>query len=380
MSANQIKRDAVRLIISGGGTGGHVYPALAVTQALTQQRADIDLLWVGSVGGMEQSLVEHEGLTFEAISAGGLRGKNPLAMTGGLWQLSQGYRQSRQIIRRFRPDVLFITGGYVCVPVTLAAWRTELPLIIYLPDIEPGLAIKFLARFANRVAVTASEAQQFFKPGLTVVTGYPVRAALWQQAQVGAKIAARKRLGLTDSRPLLLVFGGSQGARSLNKAITQDLERYLEVCQIIHVTGRLDAAWVQDRWAALSPAQQARYRVSAYLHDDMTTALLAADLAVSRAGASTLGEFPAVGLPAILVPYPYAGAHQQLNADYLATHQAAVVIDDAALNSKLRPTVMNLVQNQDKLMAMRHASQALAQPTAAQKLAQEILELAYARS
>ncbi|MBI1880806.1 MAG: UDP-N-acetylglucosamine--N-acetylmuramyl-(pentapeptide) pyrophosphoryl-undecaprenol N-acetylglucosamine transferase, partial [Chloroflexi bacterium] len=308
----------MRLIISGGGTGGHVYPALAVVPKLKQRCAELDILWIGSSDGMEQALVERAGLTFEPIAALGLRDKNPFAVAQGLWALGQGYRRSRQIIRRSRPDVLFVTGGYVCVPVTLAAWQTGVPIIIYLPDIEPGLAIKFLARFANRVAVTAPEAQQFFRPGLTVVTGYPVRDELFSPSFLGGgrgevQTAARRQLSLGDDLPVLMVFGGSRGARSINQAVTQELETYLQVCQVIHVTGVLDEAQVLARRAELSPALQTRYHLSAYLHEEMMTALLAADLVISRAGASVLGEFPAVGLPAILVPYPYAGAHQRLN-------------------------------------------------------------------
>lgn len=315
------------------------------------------------------------GLTFEAISALGLRGKNPFAATRGLWALSQGYRQSRAILQRFRPDVLLATGGYVCVPVTLAAWQMKVPVIIYLPDIEPGLAIKFLARFADRVAVTAPEAQQFFNPGLAVVTGYPIRPELVTAAGAARKATARQRLNLSEAAPVLLVFGGSRGARSINRAITRHLNDYLVAGQLIHVTGTLDEKWVQAKKAALPAELQARYHVSAYLHEAMLEALLAADLVVARAGASTLGEFPAVGLPAVLVPYPYAGAHQQRNAGYLARHQAAVIVKDSDLDQKLKETVISLLTDANRLNQMSHACQQLAQPDAAARLAQEIVRV-----
>jgi UDP-N-acetylglucosamine--N-acetylmuramyl-(pentapeptide) pyrophosphoryl-undecaprenol N-acetylglucosamine transferase len=327
---------------------------------------------------MEQALVTRAGLKIEAIPAGGLRGKNPMTALRNLWKLGQGLFQSRQIIRSFKPEVLFVTGGYVSVPVTLAARQMGIPVLIYLPDIEPGFAIKFLARFANRVAVTVAEAQQFFKPGLTVVTGYPVTPALFaapEPRRAEQKSAARHRLELSNDWPVLLVFGGSRGARSINRAVTDQLEAYLQISQVVHVTGTLDEAWVQARRTKLPPALQARYFPSAYLHEEKVDAFLAADLIVSRAGASILGEVPAAGLPAVLVPYPYAGAHQSLNADYLVQHQAAVVVKDADLTQCLKKVVIDLLTNTDQLQRMRNASRRLAQPDAADKLARQILEV-----
>lgn len=366
-----------------------MYPALSVVPELKRLverlRADdpslpspLEILWVGSRGGMEQALVERAGLKFKSVSAVGLRGRNPATAVGSLWFMSQGYRESRQILSRFQPDALFITGGYVTVPVTLAAWRAGVPVVIYLPDLEPGLAIRFLARFARRVAVTAPEAEQFFRPGLAVVTGYPVRTELFWPPFMDEgqkKSAARRRLGLRDDLPVVMVFGGSRGARSLNRAITGDLEAYLEVGQVLHISGPMDEGWVKERRAGLPAALQARYNVAAYLHEQMVAALIAADLVVSRAGASVLGEFPAAGLPAILVPYPYAGAHQARNAAYLTRHNAAVMIEDAELDRKLRDTVIDLITRPDKLQAMRKACKSLARPDAAARLAQVILEV-----
>ncbi|MFN8453897.1 MAG: glycosyltransferase [Anaerolineae bacterium] len=155
----------------------------------------------------------------------------------------------------------------------------------------------------------------------------------------------------------------------------QSLEAWLPLCQLVHVTGSLDEAPAQARRAELPPEWQARYHVFAYLHEEMVTALLAADLVISRAGASVLGEFPAAALPAILVPYPYAGAHQWRNADYLVQHGAAVAIDDADLDKSLKETVIDLFTNQEKLLAMRQAGQKLARPEAALRLAEAIVEV-----
>lgn len=330
---------------------------------------------------MEKALVERADLPFTAIPASGLRGKNPLIATKAMWQLQQGYRQSCRIIRQFEPQALFVTGGYVCVPITLAARRYGIPILIYLPDIEPGLAIKSLARFATRVAVTAPDAQQFFKPGLTVVTGYPVRPELSHFAmmtpaeQIQQKAIARQQFGLRHDKPTVLIFGGSRGARSINMGISEELSAYLEVAQLLHVTGLLDADAVMTARQKLPPARQADYHVYPYLHDEMTAALIAADLVVSRAGASVLGEFPVVGLPAVLIPYPHAGAHQMVNATYLTRHNAAFLIPDVDIKLLLRDTVINVISDSVRLDDMRQATLALAQRDAAKHLAQQILEV-----
>jgi UDP-N-acetylglucosamine--N-acetylmuramyl-(pentapeptide) pyrophosphoryl-undecaprenol N-acetylglucosamine transferase len=265
--------------------------------------------------------------------------------------------------------VLFVTGGYVSVPVTLAARLAGVPILIYLPDMQPGLAIKFLARLADRVAVTAPSATDYFKPDQAVVTGYPVRRGLFD-------------LGFdreSGSPPVLLIFGGSQGAHSINQAVCKDIEELLEEAQVIHVSGQRDADWTQARRASLPERLRARYHLHPYLHEEMVDALLAADLVVSRAGASTLGEFPAVGLAAVLVPYPHAGAHQWDNAHYLIKAGAAIAVADADLRTALAPAVLDLLADSSRRAAMRQAARTLAQPDAAQRIGELLIDLADAR-
>jgi UDP-N-acetylglucosamine--N-acetylmuramyl-(pentapeptide) pyrophosphoryl-undecaprenol N-acetylglucosamine transferase len=349
-------------MISGGGTGGHVYPALAVADWLTTDSTQPPTIcWVGSTGGVEESLADRAGIPFEGILATGLRGKNPLAMLGGLWVLSRGFRQARRLVATFRPEVLLVTGGYVCAPVILAARLAGVPLLVYLPDMQPGLAIKFLARFADRVAVTAQPAAVHFRPGQAVVTGYPVRRELFERDPA----EARARLGLRaedDDLPVLLVFGGSQGARSINRAVSEGIRALLEVAQVIHISGRRDAKWMQAGRAELPESLRAHYHLYDYLYDEMVDA--------------TLGEFPAAGLPAVLVPYPYAGAHQWDNARHLVEAGAAITIADADLGTALIPTVLDLLADGNRRAAMQEAAQALARPDAAQRIARELEGLA----
>jgi UDP-N-acetylglucosamine--N-acetylmuramyl-(pentapeptide) pyrophosphoryl-undecaprenol N-acetylglucosamine transferase len=302
------------------------------------------------------------------ISAAPIRGRAPWTVARNLVQTLAGVRQALREIEDFGPGAIFVTGGYVSVPVVVAGWLRRVPILIYLPDIEPGLAIRVLSRLARRVAVSVEGSQRYFPAHKTTVTGYPVRPELFTVD----KGKARKALGLEEGLKTLLVFGGSRGARSINLALSKVLDHLLDVCQIIHIYGRLDAQWVEGRRAELPAHLRARYRAYAYLHGEMAQALAAADLVVARAGAATLGELPALGLPGILVPYPYAGRHQELNADYLVSHGAAVKVDNADLEGKLLPTVMELLGNEELLAQMGERARSLARPEAAQRIAQEL--------
>ncbi len=346
-----------------------MYPALAVVQTL---KPNTEILWVGSRGGMEKSLLARAEIPFRGIDAAGLRGKNPLAMAKGVFTLLKGYRQSRKLLREFQPDVLFVTGGYVCVPMTLAAHRAGVPVVIYLPDIQPGQAIKFLSRYADRVAVTAPDARQYFPDGLTVVTGYPVRPELY----TADRDTARQRFNLDPALPTVLVFGGSQGARSINRAIANRdaLNQLLSHAQLIHISGNRDAEWTQAMWNDLPSAQQQLYRLYPYLHSEMADVFAAADVIISRAGASILGEAPAVGVPSILVPYPYSGAHQWQNARYMEKQGAAITVPDEKLPTDLLPTTIALLTDGDRRAAMAKAAKKLARPDAARAIARLLEE------
>jgi len=383
-------------MISGGGTGGHVYPMLAVVEALKRcpepcpepfvpgakgpgacrraveglQVASCKFLYVGGRGGVEEEIVSREGLPFMAISTGALRGLVPWTVAGNLFKMIAGFVQSLGIVRDFSPDVVLVTGGYVCAPVAVAAWLSRAPLLVLLPDLEPGLAIRALSRLATRVAVSFQHSAKYFAKSKVVTAGYPVRAEFF----VADRAEARRAFGLEEGLKTITVFGGSHGAHSINLALSECLERLLEVCQVIHICGHLDAKWVIERRAQLPDRLRNRYRAYSYLHEEMPSALAAADLAVARAGAATLGEFPALGLPSILVPYPYAGQHQELNADYLSSRGAAVKIADADLNKKLLPMILSLLSG-DALAKMSDRVRALAQPQAAQCVAEELRQI-----
>ncbi len=320
---------------------------------------------------MEADLVTRTGVPFTAIPAAGVHGVGMRALPGNLARLGRGFFTARRVLRSFRPDVLLFTGGYVAVPLAMAA---RLPLggmprprsLVYIPDIEPGLALKALVRFADTIAVTCEPTRAYLparKP--VVVTGYPVRPDLrsWD------RLAACQALGLEPGVPTLLVSGGSRGARSINRALLEALPNLLADMQVIHVSGQLDWPEVEKARQALPAHLSGRYHASSYLHEEMGAALAAADLAVSRAGASTLGEYPAAGLPAILVPYPYAWRYQKTNAQYLVDRGAAVLLKDADLGTGLLPLVQDLMSDAPRRAGMQQAMRSLARPEAAGSIA-----------
>ncbi|HLE90788.1 MAG TPA: UDP-N-acetylglucosamine--N-acetylmuramyl-(pentapeptide) pyrophosphoryl-undecaprenol N-acetylglucosamine transferase [Anaerolineales bacterium] len=358
----------MRLLICAGGTGGGVYPALAVHSALTSKVPDVDTLWVGGETGMEEALVTRQGIAFQSIPAAGVHGVGLFTMPRNLVLLGRGIFAARRILREFNPDVLFFTGGYVAVPVALAG--RSIPLLLYVPDIEPGIALKSLARFSDVIAVTTEQSQQYFNKRV-YETGYPLRAdlALWDRQ------TAQRHLGISGELPSLLVFGGSQGARSINMAVLHHLRALLQKFEIIHLTGELDWQSVKAEREQLPVELAARYHALPYLHE-MGAALAAADLVVSRAGASCLGEFPLFGLPAMLVPYPHAWRYQKVNSDYLARRGAAVILEDHRLKDELLVTLSILLDNPNKLKAMRAAMFGLSHPRAADKIASTLIKLA----
>jgi len=320
---------------------------------------------------MEKELIEWVGAPYDEIPAAGVHGVGWQTLPGNLLQLWRGYWKSRRILREFRPDVLFFTGGYLAVPMALAG--RKIPSVIFVPDIEPGLAIKLLARFADRIAVIVEDSKAFFSRSAEIsVTGYPVRSEL----KIWDIDDAKKKFELEEALPTLLVFGGSKGSRSINRALLAALPELLKDMQVIHVTGHLDWSEVETARGKLISGNQimsehtGRYHAYPYLNEEMGAAMIAADLVVSRSGAATLGEFPHFGLPAILVPYPHAWRYQHVNAKYLESRGAAVILDDADLEDKLLITVRDLARDPGMRNYMQTAMRSLAQPKAAQSISQ----------
>ena len=341
---------------------------------------------------MEQALVERAEIPYRAIDTGQLSGINPLKALTNLGKMVKGFRQSLAILRDFRPDVCMVTGGYVCAPVVLACRWRRIPVLIYLPDMTPGAAILWLSRLAQRVAVSFPEAARYFgglaPQGKAVVTGYPVRRELVEAAQSRAtarqqlaQIIDRPAMDGSDGLPLVLIWGGSLGSRSINLATWAALADLLPHAHVLHVVGTRDWGMAKEQMQALraagvlSSGAARRYHPVDYLHEAMSLALAATDLTVARAGASTLGEFPVAGLPSILVPLVISGVNQQRNAEQLAHRGAAVIVADDKLADDLARTVVELLNQSERRAAMAQAASALAKPNAAQAIADTLLEM-----
>lgn len=345
-----------------------MYPALAVLQA--EKKNDLEVLWVGSEDGIEKELVQRAGIEYRGVAAAGLHGVNILSMPGRIVKLARGFFAARKIISEFKPDVMFFTGGYVGFPVAMAG--KNVPSVLFVPDIEPGMALNMLSRSADVITVVCRDSVNYFKnPEKIRITGYPTRTDIqqWNRRE------AFKVFGLDPAEPVLFVFGGSKGARSINRALAANISRLLKRCQIIHVTGSADWDEMKGFYEALPEDEKQKYKIFPYLHEQMGAAFSAADLIISRAGASTLGEFPLFGVPAILVPYPYAWRYQKVNADYLVSKNAAMMIKDEELPARIIETVSDLLDHPEKLASMKKSMQDLAMPDAANNIL-EILKAA----
>ena len=343
---------------------------------------------MGSRGGMEKELVERGGIAFEGISTGQLRVANPIKGVRNLGRMAAGVRQSLALVEHFQPDVCFVTGGYVCGPVVMACSLRKVPVLIYLPDMSPGYAIRLLSKLATRVAVSFPEVAHWFggeaPSGKAVVTGYPVRTEVVEAARdrqlARHRLAAAMatQLGEPDATqlPLLLVWGGSSGARVINQSTWSVLPELLPLAQIVHVVGTRD--WpLYENWCAshaLDETVRHRYHPVAYLHEAMPLALAAANLTVARAGASTLGEFPVARLPSILAPLH--SVNQMDNAQALASRGAAVIIEDDDLPVQLAPVVTRLLADPAQRRTMEESLAQMARPDAALRIAEELVSLA----
>ncbi len=356
-----------RVLMAAGGTGGHVYPAIAIADALKALGSDMDIRFVGTKNHMEWTSVPKAGYEITPIWISGLQRrltpKNVLFPIKLLTALVQSY----WLLRSFRPSIVISCGGYVAGPVGWVAAKLGIPIMIQEQNSYPGVTNLMLARYARRIFTAFPDAQDYFPEDRVRMVGNPTRNKLRQaNAQT-----AREYFRFTEDRPVLLVLGGSLGAKSINQAMRHSLDTLHDIVglQIIWQCGK---RYIDDLEKDIDVEDYPRLRLHAYL-DDMPAAYAAADLAVSRAGASSCSELMITGTPSVLVPSPHvAGDHQTMNARSMQEQGASEILEDDSLQDTLSELVTRLLADHEQLRRMNDAALAMAKPMAAQDIAEEI--------
>ncbi|MBS2968879.1 undecaprenyldiphospho-muramoylpentapeptide beta-N-acetylglucosaminyltransferase [Metabacillus sp. KIGAM252] len=359
----------MKVAVSGGGTGGHIYPALALIKEMKKKNPDAEFLYIGTEKGLEKGIVERENIPFKSIEITGFKRKISMDNVKTVMRFLKGVQTSKRYLKEFKPDVVIGTGGYVCGPVVYAAAKMKIPAVIHEQNSLPGLTNKFLSRYADKVAICFEEARSYFPADKAVMTGNPRASEVAGVNGEKSKLSA----GLKPGKKSVLVFGGSRGARPINKAILEVLpELEKRDYQLLYVTGEVHFKQVAEEAKALgSPANVI---IKPFIHN-MPEVLAGTDLIVGRAGATSIAEITALGLPSILIPSPYVTAnHQEVNARSLSDKGAAVLMLEKDLNGKALLREMDKIMNDESiLIAMRTASSEIGMPDAASRLA-EVLE------
>ncbi len=350
------------LLMAGGGTGGHVFPLIAVADAVRRLSPSVRLVFVGTAKGMEVKLVPERGFELELLSVLPIRGGGVMGALRGVGQAFRALPEARSIIRRVAPDAVFSIGGYAAGPIALAARALGVPLALMEPNGEIGLANRLIAPFVQRAYIAFPESVRYFKRSIVVRTGVPIRD--------GFEPVSYER----GAGPLrVLVIGGSQGAKSLNEALPRALSLLGGELHVVHQCGRAHEAETRALYASLG--LEARSEVVPFI-ENMPQAIASADLVVGRAGASAVSEICAVGRASLLVPYPFAGDHQKANADSLAKEGAATWLPSAeATPERLASELRELCLTPARLTAMAENARRIGRPDAARSIAQDLLSL-----
>jgi UDP-N-acetylglucosamine--N-acetylmuramyl-(pentapeptide) pyrophosphoryl-undecaprenol N-acetylglucosamine transferase len=368
----------LRLLIAGGGTGGHVLPAVAVIEELRKRGLEFDGLWIGGHKGVERQVAESSDIPFVAIQTGKLRRYISIQTLTDALRVPVGTAQAWRKVRAFGPDVIYSTGGAVSVPTVVAGAR-QAPVLTHEQTAQIGIANKTASRFARTFAVgfeeTAVQARQRHRN--VVVTGNPVRSSL----NGGSAEGGRNVAGFTSDLPVLYITGGALGASPLNKRIEAVLDVLLEHTQIVHQVGPASAnddfARLSQRRSRMPERLARRYYVVEFVRDELPDVYAMADLVVARSGAGTVSELGYLGIPAVLMPLPGTwGDEQRKNARILATVGAAVVVEQSdATPERLRQEILDLIGDQPRRHAMSASARSTSRPDAASRLVDELLKL-----
>jgi UDP-N-acetylglucosamine--N-acetylmuramyl-(pentapeptide) pyrophosphoryl-undecaprenol N-acetylglucosamine transferase len=351
------------LLFAGGGTGGHVFPLLAVADAVRELSPDTRLVFVGTDKGMETRLVPERGYELELVKVLPIRGGGLTGALRGIGRAAGSIPDARSIVARLQPSAVFSIGGYAAGPIALAARTLKVPLALMEPNAEAGLANRLVAPFVQRAYIAFPESQRYFGKSVTLQTGVPLRDG-FAPAPYAAPRGSLK----------VLVLGGSQGAKSLNEAVPRALSQLGSTVSVVHQCGRAHEDAARALYAELGFGERAQ--VAPFI-DDMPGALRDAELVIGRAGANAVAEICAVGRPSLLVPYPFAGDHQKHNADSVAREGAASWLPSAeATPERIAETLRSLMSDPARLLAMADSARRIGRPDAARVIAEDLLWLA----
>jgi len=365
-----------KIILAGGGTGGHIYPAIAIAQAINRTYPEFDILFIGTVRGLEKDLVKKAGFSLKTIRVKGFRRKLSLDTFMSIKELVHGATDSINLLKKEKPDIVIGTGGYVAGPVLFFASVMGIPTAIHEQNVTPGVTNKILSRFVDMVFVSFPDSIKYFPKEKTFLVGNPVR----NEISKGNRMSALRKLGLSPDIPVVLCFGGSQGALRINNAICYIIEaiKGKESFQLIHVTGKNHYERVKKflENKGIDTDRLGHIIVRPYIHE-MQDAYAAADLVISRAGALSISELSVCGKPAILIPLATAANHHQdYNARFMERNGAAIVIEEDKLSGEsLLRTIESLISDKHRLYEMSTASKKLAIENAAEKILVEVMKL-----
>ncbi|MCT4535519.1 undecaprenyldiphospho-muramoylpentapeptide beta-N-acetylglucosaminyltransferase [Halodesulfovibrio sp.] len=354
-----------RVVLTTGGTGGHVFPALAVAEEIRRRFPNVEFLFIGGKYGPERQMVEKAGIRFVGLPVRGVLGRGIKAI-GAVVGLGLSTLKSMRIIRNFAPDVVIGFGGYAAVAGCLGGKACGIPVAIHEQNSVPGLTNRLLSKIAQRIFISLPDEHEYFEPDYTVLTGNPVRAAIADIRSASKKYDA--------AAPSVLICGGSLGAKAVNSAVVDMLPTLKELgCSVHHQTGKADYERIKSAYVA---AQMQNCTVEPFV-DDMAAAYASADLVICRAGATTIAELTVAGKPALFIPFPHATHnHQVHNARYLETKGAAVVVEEHELVQKdMNALVTELLQSNETLQSMSDAAKKLGRPEAAANVVSCILDL-----
>lgn len=361
----------IRIIISGGGTGGHIFPAIAIANALKSMKSDTEILFVGAEGKMEMEKVPAAGFTIKGLPIAGIKRELSMDNLSFPVKLIKSLSKANSIVREFDPHVAVGVGGYASGPLLFMAARRGVPTLIQEQNSYPGITNKLLAKKAKKICVAYENMDQFFPHEKIVFTGNPVRSDI--HSIVGKREEAAQFFGLDAQLRTLLIVGGSQGARSINRAIKGGLQQLVDAgIQVIWQTGKL---FSQEASEALATINTSSIKAMDFIAR-MDLAYAMADAVVTRAGASTVSELCIVKKPSIMVPLPTAAEdHQTKNCKALVNRNAALLVPDNEASSRLVQEAIALLNNQEKCRELSENISPLARPMAAMEIANEILAL-----